>query len=75
MCLSCLQLSYRFKLKVPYISGKLIDPANWFLYKHVWPLGLRKNTLAIIGHIRVAGSFPPAAELQARWAVQVFKVS
>lgn len=57
------------------MDKKLINPDHWFLYKHVWPVGLQNNTLAVLGHIRVAGPFPPIAELQARWAAQVFKVN
>ena len=42
------------------------------LYKHVFPPHHRHPSLAIIGLVQSSGSFNPAAELQARWAVKVF---
>ncbi|XP_042534188.1 flavin-containing monooxygenase 5-like [Dipodomys spectabilis] len=43
------------------------------LYKKVFPPHLEKPTLAIIGLIQPLGAIMPIAELQARWATQVFK--
>ena len=43
------------------------------LYKHVFPPHHRHPSLAIIGLVQSSGSFNPAAELQARWAVKVFQ--
>ncbi|XP_048207847.1 flavin-containing monooxygenase 5-like [Perognathus longimembris pacificus] len=43
------------------------------LYKKVFPPLLEKPTFAIIGLIQPLGAIMPIAELQARWATQVFK--
>ncbi|XP_038048028.1 flavin-containing monooxygenase 5-like [Patiria miniata] len=43
------------------------------LYKLVFPLGLKHNTLSVNGAIRPLGSVIPCVELQARWASRVFK--
>lgn len=43
------------------------------LYKLMFPPDLEKPTLAIIGLIQPLGIVLPIAELQARWAVRVFK--
>lgn len=42
-------------------------------YKAVFPLGLSHPTLALIGFCRVAGSVIPVIEMQARFAMEVFK--
>ncbi|KAF5909731.1 dimethylaniline monooxygenase [N-oxide-forming] 5-like, partial [Clarias magur] len=43
------------------------------LYKYVFPPGLEKSTLAIIGLIQPLGAIMPISEMQARWATRVFK--
>lgn len=43
------------------------------LYKYVFPPGLERSTLAIIGLIQPLGAIMPISELQARWATRVFK--
>ncbi|XP_005413529.1 PREDICTED: dimethylaniline monooxygenase [N-oxide-forming] 5 [Chinchilla lanigera] len=43
------------------------------LYKKVFPPNLERPTLAIIGLIQPLGAIMPIAELQGRWATQVFK--
>jgi dimethylaniline monooxygenase (N-oxide forming) len=43
------------------------------LYKKVFPPNLEKPTFAIIGLIQPLGAIMPIAELQGRWAAQVFK--
>ncbi|XP_038047302.1 flavin-containing monooxygenase 5-like isoform X2 [Patiria miniata] len=43
------------------------------LYKLVFPLGLKHNTLSLNGAIRPLGAVIPCIELQARWATRVFK--
>ncbi|EGW10325.1 Dimethylaniline monooxygenase [N-oxide-forming] 4 [Cricetulus griseus] len=43
------------------------------LYKRVFPPGLERTTLAIIGLISLTGSILAGTELQARWATRVFK--
>uniref|UniRef100_K7FZQ6 Flavin-containing monooxygenase n=1 Tax=Pelodiscus sinensis TaxID=13735 RepID=K7FZQ6_PELSI len=43
------------------------------LYKFVFPPHLEKPTLAVIGLLQPLGAIMPIAELQTRWATQVFK--
>ncbi|XP_063056496.1 flavin-containing monooxygenase 5-like [Engraulis encrasicolus] len=43
------------------------------LYKHVFPPGLQRATLAVVGFIHALGAVIPLAEMQARWATRVFK--
>ncbi|KAJ8277844.1 hypothetical protein GJAV_G00080760 [Gymnothorax javanicus] len=43
------------------------------LYKHVFPPNLEHPTLAVVGFIHGLGAIMPQAEMQARWATQVFK--
>ncbi|XP_056233721.1 flavin-containing monooxygenase 5-like [Seriola aureovittata] len=43
------------------------------LYKHVFPPGLTRPTLAVVGFIHGLGAINPLAEMQARWATRVFK--
>ncbi|XP_067391208.1 flavin-containing monooxygenase 5-like [Emydura macquarii macquarii] len=43
------------------------------LYKFVFPPHLEKPTLAFIGLVQPLGAIMPIAELQSRWAAQVFK--
>lgn len=64
----------RYEIKVPTVSKDILDPDAWQLYRLVWPVHLTKNTLAVVGFVRIHGQVPPVTELQARWAVQVMKV-
>ena len=43
------------------------------MFHFVWPAKEKHPTLAAIGFIMIIGPHAPALELQARWAVQVFK--
>ncbi|KAK6314025.1 hypothetical protein J4Q44_G00154840 [Coregonus suidteri] len=43
------------------------------LYRHVFPPGLTRPTLAVVGFIHGLGAINPLAEMQARWATRVFK--
>uniref|UniRef100_H2YD47 Flavin-containing monooxygenase n=1 Tax=Ciona savignyi TaxID=51511 RepID=H2YD47_CIOSA len=43
------------------------------LYKYIWPVGMAKHTLAVIGHVHVLGAVNPVSEMQCRWATRVFK--
>uniref|UniRef100_H2ZGR9 Flavin-containing monooxygenase n=1 Tax=Ciona savignyi TaxID=51511 RepID=H2ZGR9_CIOSA len=43
------------------------------LYKYMWPVGMTKHTLAVIGHVQVLGAVNPVSEMQSRWATRVFK--
>ncbi|XP_069497359.1 dimethylaniline monooxygenase [N-oxide-forming] 2-like [Ambystoma mexicanum] len=49
------------------------DVGKFTLYKNVFSPSLEKPTLAFIGLVRPLGPIPSTAELQARWAVRVFK--
>ena len=42
------------------------------LYKLIFPVNLKHQTLAIIGCIQPVGAIMPISELQSRWVVQVF---
>ncbi|XP_069497370.1 dimethylaniline monooxygenase [N-oxide-forming] 2-like [Ambystoma mexicanum] len=43
------------------------------LYRRIFVPGLEKPTLGVIGFIQPLGSIMPTTEMQARWAIQVFK--
>ena len=43
------------------------------LYRHVFPPGLARPSLAVVGFICNLGAINPLAEMQARWATRVFK--
>jgi dimethylaniline monooxygenase (N-oxide forming) len=43
------------------------------LYKYVWPSHMTHPTLAVMGLIQPWGAINPITELQARWAIRVFK--
>lgn len=43
------------------------------LYKYMFPPGLERSTLAVIGLIQPLGAIMPISEMQARWATRVFK--
>lgn len=59
---------------MPYLDEGVFDQSNWRLYKYVWPVEEESRSLAVIGHFAPQGTFLTPCELQARWAVQVFKV-
>ncbi|XP_072854360.2 flavin-containing monooxygenase 5 [Pogona vitticeps] len=63
--------SYSF----PFIENGVIKTRNNHipLYKFVFPPHLEKPTLAIIGLLQPLGAIMPVSELQARWAIRVFK--
>ncbi|KAJ8388459.1 hypothetical protein AAFF_G00133350 [Aldrovandia affinis] len=43
------------------------------LYKYMYPPGLERPTLAIIGLVQPLGAIMPISEMQARWATRGFK--
>lgn len=45
------------------------------MYLNMWPLGRKHNTLAIMGCVQPLGAIVPVTDMQAQWAVRVFKVS
>ncbi|CAB1324189.1 unnamed protein product [Coregonus sp. 'balchen'] len=55
-------------------SGLLANSSHRLcLYRHVFPLGLARPSLAVVGFICNMGAINPLAEMQARWATRVFK--
>ncbi|XP_051929181.1 flavin-containing monooxygenase 5-like isoform X4 [Hippocampus zosterae] len=64
-----------YKYSFPFLSLNLQEKLGFHLclYKHVFPPGLSKPTLAMVGLIFGQGSQSPLAEMQARWATRVFK--
>ena len=65
---------YRFKFPFEVDCPVLQTKDNRVpLYKLVFPLGLKHNTLSVNGAIAPFGSVIPCVELQARWAARVFK--
>uniref|UniRef100_A0A8C7W7W2 Flavin-containing monooxygenase n=1 Tax=Oncorhynchus mykiss TaxID=8022 RepID=A0A8C7W7W2_ONCMY len=55
-------------------SGLLTNGGHCLcLYRHVFPPGLARPSLAVVGFICNLGAINPLAEMQARWATQVFK--
>ncbi|XP_077650569.1 flavin-containing monooxygenase 5-like isoform X1 [Urocitellus parryii] len=64
--------SYSFAF--PFLEDSIKVVKNMIsLYKKVFPPNLEKPTLAIRGLIQPLGAIMPIAELQGRWASQVFK--
>ncbi|XP_047376496.1 dimethylaniline monooxygenase [N-oxide-forming] 4 isoform X2 [Sciurus carolinensis] len=63
-----------YKFSFPFLEETLQSLCTkTFLYKQVFPPGLERATLAIIGLISLTGSILAGTELQARWATRVFK--
>ncbi|KAM4797888.1 uncharacterized protein LOC144252195 [Urocitellus parryii] len=65
-----------YSFAFPFLEDSIKVVKNMIsLYKKVFPPNLEKPTLAIRGLIQPLGAIMPIAELQRRWASQVFKVS
>ncbi|XP_011660581.1 dimethylaniline monooxygenase [N-oxide-forming] 5 [Strongylocentrotus purpuratus] len=64
-----------FQICNPYISHDIVPDRleDLEMFHFVWPAKEKHHTLAAIGFIMIVGPHAPALELQARWAVQVFK--
>ncbi|KAM4873051.1 flavin-containing monooxygenase 5-like [Thomomys bottae] len=64
-----------YSFAFPFLKDDSVKVVNnkVSLYKKVFPPHLEKPTCAIIGLIQPLGAIMPIAELQARWAAQVFK--
>lgn len=55
-------------------SGLLASSSHRLsLYRNVFPPGLARPSLAVVGFICNLGAINPLAEMQARWATRVFK--
>lgn len=68
-------LATGFKIGFPLFDDSIITVKNnWVnLYKYVFPPQLKQPTLAVMGCIQPLGAINPIVELQARWAIRVFK--
>ncbi|KAL1254517.1 hypothetical protein QQF64_016746 [Cirrhinus molitorella] len=64
-----------YTFSFPFLSSHVIPVSNnkVSLYKFIYPPGLERPTLAVIGLIQPLGAIMPISEMQARWATRVFK--
>ncbi|XP_016122539.1 dimethylaniline monooxygenase [N-oxide-forming] 5-like [Sinocyclocheilus grahami] len=64
-----------YTFSFPFLSSHVIPVSKnkVSLYKYVYPPGLERPTLAVIGLIQPLGAIMPISEMQARWATRVFK--
>lgn len=64
-----------YKFSFPFLASDVIPVSQnkASLYKNVFPPELDHPTLAVIGLVQPLGSTLPISEMQARWAVRVFK--
>ncbi|KAI5090470.1 flavin-containing monooxygenase 5-like [Silurus meridionalis] len=64
-----------YTFSYPFLQSHVISVTEnkTRLYKYVFPPGLEKPTLAIIGLVQPLGAIMPISEMQARWATRVFK--
>ena len=62
-----------YALSFPFLDPSILQPSmdGLDLYRLVFPP--EWPTLAFLGMFRVSGPAPPVAEMQARWAVRVFR--
>ncbi len=64
-----------YTFSFPFLSSHVIPVSKnkVSLYKYIYPPGLERPTLAVIGLIQPLGAIMPISEMQARWATRVFK--
>ncbi|KAI4892566.1 hypothetical protein NFI96_024726 [Prochilodus magdalenae] len=64
-----------YKATFPFLDPTITNSpeGELTLFRRVFPLSLQHPTLAIIGILNPKGSIMPVVEMQARWAVTVFK--
>ncbi|CAB1332002.1 unnamed protein product, partial [Coregonus sp. 'balchen'] len=64
-----------YNYEFPFLPSDLLANSGHrlCLYRHVFPLRLARPSLAVVGFICSLGAINPLAEMQARWATQVFK--
>ncbi|KAJ8376354.1 hypothetical protein SKAU_G00069340 [Synaphobranchus kaupii] len=64
-----------YSFSFPFLSSPVLNVTEnkALLYKYMYPPGLERPTLAIIGLVQPLGAIMPIAEMQARWATRVFK--
>uniref|UniRef100_H2YGL6 Flavin-containing monooxygenase n=1 Tax=Ciona savignyi TaxID=51511 RepID=H2YGL6_CIOSA len=60
----------------PFLKDSLInvnEHNQFHVYKGMWPLSQKHNTLALIGHVQALATVNPLAEMQSRWATRIFR--
>ncbi|KAJ8388458.1 hypothetical protein AAFF_G00133340 [Aldrovandia affinis] len=64
-----------YSFSFPFLSSSVLNVTQnkASLYKYMYPCGLERPTLAIIGLVQPLGAIMPISEMQARWATRVFK--
>ncbi|XP_069087714.1 flavin-containing monooxygenase 5-like isoform X1 [Pleurodeles waltl] len=64
-----------YSFSFPFFEDSVLQVHNnkITLYKNVFPPHLKKPTMALVGLIQPLGAIMPISELQARWAIRVFK--
>ncbi|KAL1022479.1 hypothetical protein UPYG_G00028270 [Umbra pygmaea] len=64
-----------YNFSFPFMPSQVLpvsrNKAN--LYKYVFPPGIERPTLAVIGLVQPLGAIMPISEIQTRWATRVFK--
>lgn len=64
-----------YNFSFPFLPSNMLpvsgNKAN--LYKYMFPPGLERPTLVVIGLVQPLGAIMPISEMQARWATRVFK--
>ncbi|XP_063056493.1 flavin-containing monooxygenase 5-like isoform X1 [Engraulis encrasicolus] len=63
--------SFSFPFLPPHVLS--VSDNKTSLYKYIYPPGLERPTLAVIGLIQPLGAIMPISEMQSRWATRVFK--
>ncbi|KAM6963226.1 flavin-containing monooxygenase 5-like [Aplochiton taeniatus] len=63
-----------YTFSFPFVASHVLPVSNnkASLYKYVFPPGLERPTLAVIGLVQPLGAIMPISEMQARWATRVF---
>uniref|UniRef100_H2ZGS6 Flavin-containing monooxygenase n=1 Tax=Ciona savignyi TaxID=51511 RepID=H2ZGS6_CIOSA len=61
-----------FIFQFPFLDDSIaqVNGTESQLYKYMWPVGMTKHTLAVIGHVQVLGAVNPVSEMQSRWATR-----
>lgn len=64
-----------YSFSFPFLASDVLSVSGnkASLYKYVFPPGLQRPTLAVIGLVQPLGAIMPISEMQARWATRVFQ--
>ncbi|XP_067085703.1 flavin-containing monooxygenase 5-like [Osmerus mordax] len=64
-----------YSFSFPFLASEVFSVSGnkASLYKYMFPPGLERPTLAVIGLVQPLGAIMPISEMQARWATRVFK--